>query len=409
MMTRRSRVALIHYAAPPVVGGVEQVMRRHADLMATHGFSVQVVAGRGEAWDTHVPVDLIPLLDSRHPDVLAAKARLDTGVIPEGFEDLVSRIEQGLTNTLGDVDIVIAHNVCSLHKNLALTVALHRKFETGTWRKLILWHHDLAWLSPRYAGELHDGYPWDLLRRPWGATQVVVSRFRQEQLADLLGMEAQKIHVVPNGVSETESLRLGAETQALVRKLGLDQAHPRLLLPARVTRRKNIELAVAATATVRQQMPQVAMLVTGPAGPHNPANLQYWNELHGLRDSLGLEGHVYFLAKATEGSLSPRVVNDLFRWSDALLFPSREEGFGIPILEACMARMPIFCSNIDPLMELVRGHVTGFSPDESPAAVGEFIVKRLQSDAAYALSVRARTTFEWERVFEKHVLPLVEA
>ena len=214
-MTRRSRVALIHYAAPPVVGGVEQVMRRHADLMAAHGFSVQVVAGRGEAWDTHVPVDLIPLLDSRHPDVLAAKARLDTGVIPEGFEDLVSRIEQGLTNALGDVDIVIAHNVCSLHKNLALTVALHRKFETGTWRKLILWHHDLAWLSPRYAGELHDGWPWDLLRQPWGATQVVVSRFRQEQLADLLGMEAQEIHVVPNGVSETESLRLGAENSGI--------------------------------------------------------------------------------------------------------------------------------------------------------------------------------------------------
>jgi hypothetical protein len=33
----------------------------------------------------------------------------------------------------------------------------------------------------------------------------------------------------------------------------------------------------------------------------------------------------------------------------------------------------------------------------------------LQSDSAYALSVRARTTFEWERIFEKHVLPLVEA
>ena len=74
-----------------------------------------------------------------------------------------------------------------------------------------------------------------------------------------------------------------------------------------------------------------------------------------------------------------------------------------------MARMPIFCSNIDPLMELVRGYVAGFPPDESPETVGESIVKRLQSDAAYALSVRARTTFDWERIFEQHVLPLVEA
>jgi glycosyltransferase involved in cell wall biosynthesis len=392
-----------------VVGGVEQVMRRHADLMAAHGLRVRVVAGRGEAWSPEVPVLLVPRLDSKHPDVLAAKAVLDSGRVPGDFEDLVAEVVRALEPALNETDVVIAHNVCSLHKNLALTVALQRLSEAGIWKKLILWHHDLAWLSPRYAGELHDGWPWDLLRRPWGATQVVVSRFRQKQLADLLGIEAQEIHIVPNGVSETESLRLGVETQALVRTLGLDQAHPRLLLPARVTRRKNIELAVAATATVREHMPQVALLVTGPAGPHNPANQQYWKELHELRDSMGLERHVYFLAEGDEGSLSNRVVNDLFRWADALLFPSREEGFGIPVLEASLVRMPIFCSSIDPLMELAGGRVTSFSPDESPESVGKAIVNHLQSDSAYALSVRARTTFEWERIFEKHVLPLVEA
>ena len=75
-----------------------------------------------------------------------------------------------------DVDILIAHNVCSLNKNLALTAALYQLHTSKKLPRLILWHHDLAWTTPRYQSELHDGYPWDLLRQDWGdITHVVVS------------------------------------------------------------------------------------------------------------------------------------------------------------------------------------------------------------------------------------------
>ena len=40
-------VALLHYTAPPVVGGVEQVLGQHARLLAEAGHAVRVVAGRG--------------------------------------------------------------------------------------------------------------------------------------------------------------------------------------------------------------------------------------------------------------------------------------------------------------------------------------------------------------------------
>ena len=54
--------------------------------------------------------------------------------------------------------------------------------------KLILWHHDLAWTTPRYRQEMHDGYPWNLLCTNWdGVTQVVVSELRRQELSSLLG------------------------------------------------------------------------------------------------------------------------------------------------------------------------------------------------------------------------------
>jgi hypothetical protein len=40
-------ITLLHFAAPPVVGGVERVLAEHARLMVEAGHGVTVVAGRG--------------------------------------------------------------------------------------------------------------------------------------------------------------------------------------------------------------------------------------------------------------------------------------------------------------------------------------------------------------------------
>src|SRR5712692_5941767 len=176
-------IALLHYSAPPVIGGVETVMGHQARLMARDGHSVTLVAGRGAAPDGRAAFAGLPLLDSRHPRVLAVKLELDAGRVTPNFYALSAEIETELLAVLTGKDVVLAHNVCSLHKNLALTAALHRLNEQPGFPRLILWHHDLAWTAGHYRSELHDGYPWDLLRQAWpGARQVVVSETRRQEL-----------------------------------------------------------------------------------------------------------------------------------------------------------------------------------------------------------------------------------
>jgi glycosyltransferase involved in cell wall biosynthesis len=403
------RIALLHYTAPPVVGGVESVLAQHAALLAEAGHAVRVLAGRGQAWRPGIVFDLLPLADSRHPDVVAAKGELDAGRVPPDFDALTDQLVQALLTTAGNCDLLIAHNVCSLNKNLPLTAALYRLSARPGFPRLVLWHHDLAWTTPRFAAELHPGYPWDLLRTHWpGVTQVVVSAERQRELATLLGLAPESIRVVPNGVDASRFLKLEPQTETLARELGLLRAAPLLLLPVRITPRKNIELALRTLAALRLHNGLDARLVvTGPLGPHSPGNADYFVRLRALRATLGLDDSFHFLAEHTEAYLPDAIVADFFRLADALFLPSREEGFGIPLLEAAFSRRPVFCADIPALRELGQSEAVYFSPDADPAEIAALVATRLLADRVYRFAARARMGYSWEQIYTRHLEPLL--
>ncbi len=402
-------IVLIHYAAPPVVGGVEAVMARHARLMADAGHRVCIIAGRGAQIDPRIAFLSISEVDSRNPEVLAIKADLDAGRVPPLFEPLVERLVSRLKAALVGADWVIAHNVCSLHKNLALTAALYRLSKDFTRPRFILWHHDLAWTAPHYRRELHDGYPWDLLRVDWPwAKQVVVSEQRRQELAALLSVPLARIRVIPNGVDEDEFLKLDAVTKGLARRFALTHAAPLLLLPVRITPRKNIALALRLLAALRERFPEAMLLVTGPLGPHNPANQQYFSQLLDLRRQLHLKESAIFLADAMQETVPDSVIADLYKLADLLFLPSQQEGFGIPVLEAGLAGIPVFCSDIPALRELGASDVRYFSPDADPAALAREVARVLDASPVYRLRKRVLSQFTWEDVYNGRIAPLLQ-
>ena len=66
------KIALVHYAYPPTIGGVEFIMEQHVALFARHGYSVAVLCGRGASEIPGVRVSEIPEL---HPGNRHCKRR----------------------------------------------------------------------------------------------------------------------------------------------------------------------------------------------------------------------------------------------------------------------------------------------------------------------------------------------
>jgi glycosyltransferase involved in cell wall biosynthesis len=293
------------------------------------------------------------------------------------------------------------HNVLTMPMNLALTEALAQLAKEMPGR-FIAWTHDIAAFDPRYDAFRRPGRPWDLIAQALpGVRYVTVSEERAEQLARLTGLARPRISVVTNGIDVHEVLGLAAKGRRLAERLGLDDADPLLLLPVRLTRRKRVEAAIDATAVLRRRGRNAMLVVTGALGPHDAKNRAYLDELKAR--AANVPG-VHLLA-----ALGIRVhydqVVDLYALADVLVFPSESEGFGIPMLEAGLHRMPIVCSDIPALRETGGDDPTYVPPDASGEAIADAILRALD---APVMRMRARSrAHAWPRVLRERVLPVI--
>ena len=418
----RPSIAMLHYTCPPVVGGVEAVMAAHARLFAAYGYPVTLLTGRGPVPSTSRPgieTRLEPLLDSKGERLNALNRELEKGIIPSDFAAFTDELLERLLVLLEGHTACIVHNALTLHKNLPLTAALARA-SSQTTVKIIAWCHDLAWTNPLYLPALYDKYPWNLLKQAVpGITYVAISPQRQKEILETFEptLSSCDVQIVPNGVSQELFLGLKPATCEVLKTAGLLQARKEgallLLLPARITRRKNIELAIKTLAALKNRGINARLIVTGPPGPHNVRIDEYVQELLALRKRLGVvEETVFLMERWLETDGAPRVVEDeviadLYRYCDALIFPSSQEGFGIPILEAGLSRLPVFCADIPPFIELAGKHGVYFAPDADPETVATLILQKLVNDSAYQLRQEVLSKYTWETVFERSILPLL--
>jgi glycosyltransferase involved in cell wall biosynthesis len=404
----RLAIALVSYATPPVIGGVERVLARHAVLLADSGHEVRVIAGRGGALDPRVRFIEIPLINTRHPEIERLQRALDEGRVPAEFPEVAAAIAAQLDAALVGVDVVIAHNVCSLNLNLALTAALRELMDRPASARLILWHHDLAWVSPPHRPSLHPGMPWDLLRTAWpGAVQVVVSEGRRAELAALTGIRPETITVVPNGVDLAKMWKLEHRTTELVARTDLCGAVPLLLMPSRITPRKNIELGLRVVAEMRAAGRPAGLIVSGPVDPHRPSGRAYLEQLLALRHALALDDFAWFLSEELHGPPSDAMMDDLYHFADVLFMPSRDEGFGLPILEAAINRVPIVCTGLPTLRELAGNAAVYIGADDDPAQISARVLQLVDADRTNLLAREVRSKYAWEAVYRERIAPLL--
>jgi glycosyltransferase involved in cell wall biosynthesis len=354
------RIALVHYSAPPVIGGVETILGAHARLFCEHGHEVCIVARTGE-----------PDIELRGGSELAAALH--------GF------------------DCVIVHNVLSMPFDLALTEALWRIAESNPQTRWIAWVHDLAACNADYAPAAPI-----LSRASPRFEYVAVSSLRAGQFATLTGTTPR---VIPNGIDPVFQLALPPHIAAFAERQSLFSRDIVLLHPTRLLRRKNVELGIAVTASLRAAGKDAVLIVTGAPDPHNAASAAYADSLLALRRDSALEDVVLFAGE--HFPTGPDTVAILYRLADALFFPSKQEGFGIPILESAIHRLPIFASDIPPLNALLETPNSSFSLTDSPEQVARLIIETLSDSPQYRFRKEALQRYSWQTIWQSHLSPLL--
>jgi len=409
-------IAIVHYSAPPVVGGVEAVILAHARVFKKLGHSVCVIAGRGEKQKlpTGCEFHRVPEMDSKHPSVVEVSASLEKGYVPEEFSALSDRLFKSLEPIVANVDYLIVHNLFTKHFNLALTDALFRLLDQQIIQSCIAWCHDFTWTSPSSRSKVQPGFPWDLIRTKRPDTEyVVVSKRRQAVLARLFGCPLEEIKVIYNGVNPKVLFGISDEIEELIARLDLFNSDLIISMPVRVTRAKNIEFALRVVASLKLRGCRPKLVLTGPPDPHDAQNLSYFRELRELQSQLNVEEEMRFVyasgPKSDQGYIITHTqVGELLRVSDLMFMPSHREGFGMPVLEAGLLGIPVMVTNAPAAEEIGGEDIVLVENPKDPIETADQILDWMDGNPMYHLRRQVRQKYTWEAIYHRKIKSLLQ-
>lgn len=404
-------IAILHYSVPPVIGGVEEVVRQHANLFYRYHHRVMVLAGEGDEFSRRYEISFNPLLSSKNRAIVEAhRLSIEKGENDRIFK-LSSRIFNFLRSHLRHIDILIAHNVVSMHFNLPLALAINRLAEE-TEVKVISWNHDSPYFYP--------GYPPYLEREPWNILKkynphiiyVAITEARKRWFSMLYGND--NIHVITNGVNPIEFFGFSPVTIRIIKELGLFSVDLLVLQPFRMVRRKNIELSIRVLKALKDMGVNAKFILTGKYDPHSKDSRKYHRELLNLIRELKLTRDFIILtdlrlAGGHRVVPSRDMLKDFYQLSDMVFLPSRQEGFGLPLLEAGLLKLPIVCSDISPFKEIGDRDVMYFSLQESPEEIARKIMEFISSFGPGRMFRKVMREYVLDNIYIRKMLPLFDS
>jgi len=350
---------MLSWEYPPVIeGGLARHVCKLSEALVRQGAEVHVLTRggpelpeRGMRHGVHVhriaeprkPSDLhefVSWVRSMNDDMLAAGTPLVDELEPDvvhGHDWLVGRAAAGLARHAGAPFVATVH------------ATEHGRHQ--------------GWVNKRPQSTIHR-LEGTMARR---ANRVIVcSHYMRGHVADVFGLDEDRVAVIPNGVDPAELQPAGD-----LAKLRASFAKPDerlVLLVGRLVYEKGFQFALDALPGVIRRVGGVRFLVAG-SGPHEA-------ELRAQATKLGLDEHGTFA-----GWIGDDVLHSLYRIADLCVVPSLYEPFGLVALEAMASGCPCIVADTGGLREVVPPDVGLRFRARDPRALARML-ERVLTDGA---------------------------
>jgi glycogen(starch) synthase len=325
------RVLILSWEYPPLIeGGLARHVRKLAENLVSQGVEVHVLArGREEspAEEECEGVLIHRVLEPERPRDLT---EFVTWIEHMNSDMLAAGVEVG---DRYDFDLVHGHDWLVANASDHLAKRFRCPF-VATIHATEYGRHQ-GWVDQHPQSYIHGVERWMANR----ADRVVAcSAYMRDHVADIYGLEEERISVIPNGIDPDELVPVD-DLEALRARFAAPDEQL-VLLVGRLVYEKGFQLALDALPGLIDRVGKVRFLVAGSGTAEQDLKRQ--------AGELGLDEHGTFL-----GWIGDDVLHSLYRISDLTVVPSLYEPFGLVALEAMASGCPCIVADTGGLREIV--------------------------------------------------------
>ena len=257
--------------------------------------------------------------------------------------------------------------------------------------KLVVTSHDAQLFDPEAHAQTRtlarQRFKWRLLfnRIAQKADAIhAISHFAAERMEHFFPALRGRMRIIPNAVSQSFFEPPTARGQQVLTKLALTGTRY-ILVPGGLHFRKNAGLILDVWPQIQAQLPDLKLVIIN----HN--NPEYVPRAEALADR-GL---------VLAGFQEEQEIVALYHAAELVWFPSRYEGFGLPVVEAMACGTPVVTSDTTGIPEVAGGAAAALLDPDRPNEHVDAILGLMGDDQARAAAKergRARAAlFRWER------------
>jgi len=378
------RIALLSWESKHsiAVGGMGEHVSELAAALAqrhheVHVFTRQAIGQGTNDWIDGVYYHRCPF--ERHPDFLTETERMC-----DSFVWHFAAVESHLGSRF---DIIHGHDWLSVR---AMDQIKHRHG-----RHVVMTVHSTEF--GRCGNEHWGGMSARIREQEWYGTYIservicVSDTFRRE-VQQLYSVPWDKTDVIYNGV-DPRRFDLRTDPREARARYEVGGGDPLVLFAGRMTQQKGPDLLLEAVPRVLAEHPRAKVVFAGEGALREP--LQRRAQAMGAADVTRFVGH-----------RTGRELVELFKCADLVCVPSRNEPFGIVILEAWSARKPVVVTRLGGPAEFVRHGDNGFSVADDSTSISDGLCTVLADRAGSRRMGRAgrrdvEEHFSWEHIAEQ--------